>query len=420
MRSSTSCASRCSPARSCEDRRGVRRHCRRRSPIRQRSARILDGAGDRVELTVRSASDRDDERDTRAASTASPTRTAIATAPAAWSRSCSTLWSSRRSAANARAPRARRSFLEAQIREYEQRLRDAEDRLAEFKKQQRRPDARPSRAATSRSCRPRSTPPRRRRPTLSIAVSRRAELPRQLRGEARGLRLRVGRRARARAASTARQRYACRASRRPRRGSTTCCCASPTNIPTSSRRAQTLEEFKRRRAAEIESLRRGDAECGGASGAGSNPVYQSIQLALNQADVEIASLRGADRPAPPRRGAAPALDTAPQVEAEFAQLNRDYDVNKTQYTALLANYEKARLGEQADNAGSVRFEIVQPPTASFSAGVPAAAACSWPQCWLAALRSGRRLRLPAAHAAAGGRHRRAAWRSSPDCRCSAW
>src|ERR1044072_4111496 len=36
----------------------------------------------------------------------------------------------------------------------------------------------------------------------------------------------------------------------------------------------------------------------------------------------------------------------------------------------LSNYEKARLGEQADSAGSVRFEIVQPPTVSFSPVFP--------------------------------------------------
>ena len=58
------------------------------------------------------------------------------------------------------------------------------------------------------------------------------------------------------------------------------------------------------------------------------------------------------------------LNSAPQVEAQFQQLNRDYDVNKAQYTALLESYQKARLGERADNAGSVRFEIVLPPTAS--------------------------------------------------------
>jgi hypothetical protein len=38
-------------------------------------------------------------------------------------------------------------------------------------------------------------------------------------------------------------------------------------------------------------------------------------------------------------------------------------VNKAQYTALLESYQRARLGERADNAGSVRFEIVLPPTA---------------------------------------------------------
>jgi polysaccharide chain length determinant protein (PEP-CTERM system associated) len=134
---------------------------------------------------------------------------------------------------------------------------------------------------------------------------------------------------------------------------------------------QTLEELQKRRVSEIESLKRGDANAVAASGAGSNPVYQSIQLALNQADVEIASLRG--ELAQHRAKAAELrqrLDTAPQVEAEYAQLNRDYDVNKAQYTALVANYQKARLGEQADNAGSVRFEIVQPPTANFAPVFP--------------------------------------------------
>jgi polysaccharide chain length determinant protein (PEP-CTERM system associated) len=127
---------------------------------------------------------------------------------------------------------------------------------------------------------------------------------------------------------------------------------------------QTLEDLKTRRAAEIEGLKQGDASAAASSRASSNPVYQSVQLALNQSDVDIADLNtelaehGA-KVAELRR----LLDTAPQVEAEFAQLNRDYDVNKAQYTALLGNLQKARMGERADDAGSVRFEVVQPPTA---------------------------------------------------------
>lgn len=128
---------------------------------------------------------------------------------------------------------------------------------------------------------------------------------------------------------------------------------------------QTLEDLKRRRATEIAGLRQGDAAAAATSRASSNPVYQSVQLALNQSDVDIADLdtelsQHEAKVAELRR----LLNTAPQVEAEFAQLNRDYDVNKAQYTALLSSLQKARLGEKADSAGSIRFEVVQPPTAS--------------------------------------------------------
>jgi uncharacterized protein involved in exopolysaccharide biosynthesis len=126
----------------------------------------------------------------------------------------------------------------------------------------------------------------------------------------------------------------------------------------------TLQELKDRRAEELASLRRGDAGAVASSGAGNNPVYQTIQLELNKQDVEIAALRREfsqhqSTVAEMRQR----LNSAPQVEAEFQQLNRDYDVNKTQYTALVESYQKARLGERADNAGSLQFEVVLPPSA---------------------------------------------------------
>ena len=129
---------------------------------------------------------------------------------------------------------------------------------------------------------------------------------------------------------------------------------------------QALAELKRRRAQEIANLKRGDANAAVTSGASSNPVYQSIELALNQADVDISDLRTELAAHEEKARELKAfLDTAPQIEAEYAQLSRDYDVNKAQYAALLENYEKTRLGEQADKAGSVKFEIVQPPIVSF-------------------------------------------------------
>jgi hypothetical protein len=56
----------------------------------------------------------------------------------------------------------------------------------------------------------------------------------------------------------------------------------------------------------------------------------------------------------------------PQVEAEFARLNRDYDVTKANYTALVERLEKSRLGEEATTSGSVRFDVIEPPNAAFN------------------------------------------------------
>jgi polysaccharide chain length determinant protein (PEP-CTERM system associated) len=127
---------------------------------------------------------------------------------------------------------------------------------------------------------------------------------------------------------------------------------------------QALAELKARRAAELDSLRNGDPNAISSSGASANPVYQGIQVQLTQTNVEISDLRTQlGRHEAKAKELRQLLGTAPQIEAEYAQLTRDYAVNKEQYTALLSNLEKARVGGRADEAGSVRFEIVQPPIA---------------------------------------------------------
>jgi len=130
---------------------------------------------------------------------------------------------------------------------------------------------------------------------------------------------------------------------------------------------QQLAALRARRAQEIAALRRGDANAAALSGASANPVYQSIQLALNNTDVSIAELHAelAEHQQKAKE-LSNLLNTTPQLEAEYAQLSRDYDINKKQYAALLASYDKARLGEQAGNAGAVRFELVQPPAVSYT------------------------------------------------------
>src|SRR3984957_8545464 len=253
-------------------------------------------------------------------------------------------------------------FLETQIKDYEQRLSAAEDRLAAFKK--KNVGLMPSEQGGYFAQLQSETDAAKKAETdLSIALSRRDELSKQLHSDA--------------AISSAGTSMPMPGGRGMSSGSDTLSRIQEAQAkldelllkftdkhPDVIAARATLVELKQRRVVELASLRRGDASAVASSGAGNNPVYQNIQLELNKEEVEIAALRRQleqlqNTVAELRQR----LNSAPQVEAEFQQLNRDYDVNKAQYTALLESYQKARLGERADNAGSVRFEVVLPPTA---------------------------------------------------------
>jgi len=250
-------------------------------------------------------------------------------------------------------------FLETQLHDYEQRLKQAEARLADFKEKNigLMPTEQGGYFAQLQT---ELDAVRKSETDLAIAESRRAELAKQLRGEAA-----VNSTA-APVAATANGKAAGDSVSRIREAQAKLdelLLQYTDKHPDVIAARAALDELQRRREAELASLREGDPVAIAASGAAANPVYQSIQVALNQADVDLASIRGqlgqhqAKVAELQRR-----LGTAPKVEADFAQLNRDYDVNKAQYTALLASFERASLGEKADSAGSVRFEIVQPPT----------------------------------------------------------
>jgi polysaccharide chain length determinant protein (PEP-CTERM system associated) len=129
---------------------------------------------------------------------------------------------------------------------------------------------------------------------------------------------------------------------------------------------ETLDQLRERQQEELAALKRGDAGAAAIARAQTNPVYQNIQLQLNQVEVEIAALRSqlADR----RRNEADLrrlVDTVPEVEAQYARLTRDYDVTKAQYNSLLERLERARLSSDAEQTGTVKFNIVDPPIAAF-------------------------------------------------------
>jgi polysaccharide chain length determinant protein (PEP-CTERM system associated) len=95
-----------------------------------------------------------------------------------------------------------------------------------------------------------------------------------------------------------------------------------------------------------------------------NPVYEQIRVQRNQVDVELAALRGqiADRQ---RRIAEmqTRVETMPEVEAELAQLTRDYEVLRARYGEMLQQFETAKLSDAVGQRDQVEFSVLDPPAA---------------------------------------------------------
>ena len=124
-----------------------------------------------------------------------------------------------------------------------------------------------------------------------------------------------------------------------------------------------LADLKARQKTELEAVRHGDQNAIAATGMAANPVYQGMKLQLSQIDVDVAADRQVVADQEKKIGELRKLiNTAPQVEAEYERLNRDYSVTHTQYQALVDRLSRARLSDKADATGVVRFEVVDPPT----------------------------------------------------------
>ena len=131
-----------------------------------------------------------------------------------------------------------------------------------------------------------------------------------------------------------------------------------------------LEAQKRREAEERDAARKSGQP---ALNAATSPVYQKIRVALAETEAQVASLRsqvGAKKAALDQLRAV--AGRVPQVEAEFAQLNRDYDVIRKNYEALVARRESAAIGKRLDETSRMaEFRIVEPPRVAQAPVFPA-------------------------------------------------
>ena len=132
--------------------------------------------------------------------------------------------------------------------------------------------------------------------------------------------------------------------------------------------SQLEAEDMARKEAEARAL----AKLGKPAKAPTSPVYQKLRVSLAEAEAQVAALRSqlSTHQAQLEKIRASASQL-PQVEAELAQLNRDYEVMRKNYEALVARRESAAIGAKlGTTAGYAEFRVVEPPRVSNSAAFP--------------------------------------------------
>lgn len=127
-----------------------------------------------------------------------------------------------------------------------------------------------------------------------------------------------------------------------------------------------IRELEEQRHQAVLARRSGATLPAPASGTGAPRAADQLMVSLTQAEAQVASLSArvgeyAARYEKLKSSAA----LVPQLEAEYAQLNRDYDVNKRNYEGLVTRRESANIsGEMQSVEGVADFRIVDPPRVS--------------------------------------------------------
>jgi polysaccharide chain length determinant protein (PEP-CTERM system associated) len=249
-------------------------------------------------------------------------------------------------------------FLDEEIQDLEVRLRAAEQRLAEFKKKNagmmegERVDYY-SRLNAAKEMRDAT------RAKLNIAINRRQELRRQLEGNEPvfGIMGPAGSFRDGGQAST----FDVRIQQHQRQLDELLLSYTDNHPEIIALRAMIAQlEEKKRQELQAQKAMRGKTSAGPLE---RNPVIQRIHIGLNETEVEVATLRVqlADQESKVNE-LSTRINTIPEVEAQFARLNRDYEITQKQYEALAERLELARLGERADDRGSSKaIRVIEPP-----------------------------------------------------------
>lgn len=94
-----------------------------------------------------------------------------------------------------------------------------------------------------------------------------------------------------------------------------------------------------------------------------SPVYQQLSVSLTAAEASVAVMKTrVDEYSRRYAELQAAANAMPRVEAEYAQLTRDYEVNKTRYAELLKRRDSAQIsGDMGESDAAMTFRVIDPP-----------------------------------------------------------
>ncbi len=248
-------------------------------------------------------------------------------------------------------------FLQQQIAEYEVRMRESEDRLADFKR--RNVGLMPGEAGDYYArLQAATTELETAQSEFRIASSKRDELVRQLEGEEPTVGL-MGQDGRAGPPSPLDATITQHQTRLD-----TLLLQYTEKHPEVLSLRETITRLENERAEQQAARRRSGAAPVGTNSLNINPVYQSMRISLSQTELALVDIRNRLSRAQAEVGKLRGLvNTVPEVEAELSRLNRDYEVTRTQHQQLLQRLESARITQQADQSkDNSRFQVIEPPT----------------------------------------------------------
>ena len=120
------------------------------------------------------------------------------------------------------------------------------------------------------------------------------------------------------------------------------------------------------------SMAAGDSQAGSSSLDKTSVLYQELKIQESQAKLEVGKLQ--IMLAEQQRNLEElqqSIDIIPQVEADMAKLDRDYQLNKERYLSLVERRESAKLAQEVEQSSNeITFKVVDAPVVPLIPSAP--------------------------------------------------